>query len=162
MWAAVGMVVLGVMAITGAKAMDVSRAEVIAKAAVADQGYPPALADRTTADTATVLVSFPAWAPLYPGAVVSAGGNAWESDAAARTARGSLSFATPDSRGTVADFYAGAFSATGEVTQYRTEEPWTIEVMSSDQTEVMTLNLEQGGAHKTNATLNYTKAPVRQ
>lgn len=161
MWAAVGMVVLGVMGITGAKAMDVPQAEAIAKAAVADRGYPPELADRMTADTATALVSFPAWAPLYPGAVVSAGGNAWESDEAARTARGSLSFATTDSRSTVADFYAEAFSAKGEVTQYRTEEPWTIEVISSDQSEVMTLNLEQGVAHKTNATLNYTKSPVR-
>lgn len=162
MWAVRGMAVLSVMVITGAKAMDVPQAEAIAKAAVADQGYPPEMADRMIADTATVLVSFPAWAPLYPGAVVSAGGNAWESDEASRTARGSLSFATKDSRSTVADFYAGAFSATGEVTQYRTEEPWTIEVITSDQSEVTTLNLEQGEAHKTNATLNYTKAPVRQ
>ena len=68
--------------------------------------------------------------------------NSWDSDPRTHTVSGILSIRTADKRAKVADFYAKAFAAKGKVTQVRNEDPWTIEVRSADQSEIMTLNLE--------------------
>ncbi len=152
---------LGIITAQPVWALDAKQATAMAARAAKEQNLPQALAKRAIDETVSALLSLPPWSPFYPGARVSAIGSHWQSDVGEKTASGSLSFSTKDARDKVASYYAKAFAAHGAVTEIRDENPWTVEVVSSDGTETMTLNLENDlDEGQTSATLNYNKAPV--
>ena len=152
---------LGVITTQSVWALDAKQAATLAEQAAKEQNLPAALAKRAIDETVRALLSLPTWSPFYPGARVSAIGSNWQSDADEKTASGGLSFLTNDARDKVASYYAKAFAAHGTVTEIRDENPWTVEVVSSDGTETMTLNLENDPDEGlTSATLHYNKAPI--
>ncbi len=153
-------VIIAISISHSALAITLDQARQLADKSAQEQGLPADVRSSAVEETATIVASLPAWAPLYPNAGLSVMGNGHEKNAAENTESFMLNFQTPDNRGKVADFYAKFFAGKGEVTELRNENPWTIEVISKDQTETMTLTLEETDQGGSAAMLNYNKAPA--
>lgn len=141
-------------------AMDAQEARALAEAAAREQGLPGDTA-MSVETTIRALTALPSWSPLYPRSRLSLAANSYEKDEGAQTESLMLLFSSADERSAIADFYASAFKAKGEVFDERANAVWTVEVTSADESETMTLNISQNEeTGESECILQYNKAPA--